>query len=126
MKKLMTFALCFAAVGSMSAQKANVEAAKKLAGKTDQIEEARNLIQQAMENPETADQAQTYFIAGKIEYDAYDKDSGLKMVNPANVDPVKMATNLLNGYKMFVKALPLTDIPNEKGKTDAKTKKDII
>lgn len=126
MKKLITFALSIAAIGSMSAQKANVEAAKKLSGKPDQIEEARKLIQQAIENPETADQAQTYFIAGKIEYDAYDKDSGLKMVNPASVDPVKMATNLLNGYKMFVKAIPLTDIPNEKGKTDAKTKKDII
>lgn len=126
MKKLMTFALCFAAIGSMSAQKANVEAAKKLSGKPDQIEEARNLIQQAIANPETSGQAQTYFVAGKIEFDAFDKDFTSAMINPASVDAVKMATNLLNGYNHFVKALPLTDIPNEKGKTDAKTKKEII
>ncbi|MDE7410209.1 MAG: hypothetical protein K2N09_09350 [Muribaculaceae bacterium] len=126
MKKLMTFALCFAAVGSMSAQKANVEAAKKLSGKPDKIEEARSLIQQAMENPETANDAQTYFIAGKIEFDAFDKDLTNSMINPASVDNVKMGQNLLNGYNNYVKALPLAAIPNEKGKVDTKTPKNIV
>lgn len=126
MKKLMTFALCFAAVGSMSAQKANVEAAKKLSGKPDKIEEARSLIQQAMENPETANDAQTYFIAGKIEFDAFDKDLTNSMINPASVDLVKMGQNLLNGYSNYVKALPLAAVPNEKGKVDTKTPKNIV
>ena len=126
MKKLMTFALCFAAVGSMSAQKANVEAAKKLSGKPEKIEEARSLIQQAMENPETANDAQTYFIAGKIEFDAFDKDLTNSMINPASVDIVKMGQNLLNGYNNYVKALPLAAIPNEKGKVDTKTPKNIV
>ncbi len=126
MKKLMTFALCFAAIGSMSAQKSNVDAAKKLSGKPDKIEEARSLIQQAMKDPETANDAQTYFIAGKIEFDSYDKQLTDRMINPANVDNVKMSENLLNGYNNYVKALPLTAIPNEKGKTDTKTAKSII
>ncbi|MDE5585430.1 MAG: hypothetical protein K2I92_03695 [Muribaculaceae bacterium] len=126
MKKLMTFALCFAAIGSMSAQKANVEAAKKLSGKPEKIEEARALIQQAMENPETANDAQTYFIAGKLEYDAFDKDLTNSMINPASVDNVKMGQNLLNGYSNFVKALPLAAVPNEKGKVDTKTSKAIL
>ena len=126
MKKLMTFALCFAAVGSMSAQKANVDAAKKLSGKPDKIEEARSLIQQAMENPETANDAQTYFIAGKIEFDAFDKDLTNSMINPASVDNVKMGQNLINGYHNFVKALPLAAVPNEKGKVDTKTPKSIV
>ncbi|MDE7096046.1 MAG: hypothetical protein K2O47_00965, partial [Muribaculaceae bacterium] len=126
MKKLMTFALCFAAIGSMSAQKANVDAAKKLSGKPDQIEEARSLIKQAMENPETANDAQTYYIAGKIEFDAFDKDLGNSMVDPASVDKIKMGVNLLNGYNNFVKALPLAGVPNEKGKVDTKTPKSII
>ncbi|MDE7343374.1 MAG: hypothetical protein K2N19_05090, partial [Muribaculaceae bacterium] len=69
MKKVITMALCIAAVGSMSAQKANVDGAKKLSGKFDKIEEARNLIKQAMENPETANDANTYYVAGKIEFD---------------------------------------------------------
>ena len=126
MKKLMTFALCFAAIGSMSAQKANVEAAKKLSGKPDKIEEARSLIQQAMENPETANDAQTYFIAGKIEFDAFDKDLTSSMINPASVDNLKMGQNLLNGYNNYVKALPLAAVPNEKGKVDTKTPKSIV
>ena len=126
MKKLMTFALCFAAIGSMSAQKANVDAAKKLSGKPDQIGEARSLIKQAMENPETANDAQTYYIAGKIEFDAFDKDLTNAMINPESVDNVRMGENLLNGYTNFVKALPLAAVPNEKGKVDTKTPKSIV
>ncbi len=126
MKKLMTFALCFAAIGSMSAQKANVEAAKKLSGKPDKIEEARSLINEAMQNPETANDAQTYFVAGKIEYDAFDKDFSNSMINPASVDNLKMGQNLLNGYNYYVKALPLAAVPNEKGKVDTKTPKTIV
>lgn len=52
MKKFLTFALCMAAVGSMSAQKAVVDQAQKLAGKSDKISEARALINQAIANPE--------------------------------------------------------------------------
>ena len=126
MKKLITFALCFAAIGSMSAQKSNVEAAKKLSGKPDKIEEARALINEAMQNPETANDAQTYFIAGKIEFDAFDKDLTNSMINPASVDNLKMGQNLLNGYHNFVKALPLAAVPNEKGKVDTKTPKTIV
>lgn len=126
MKKLMTIALCFAAIGSMSAQKSNVEAAKKLSGKPEQIAEARSLIQAAMQNPETANDAQTYFIAGKIEFDAFDKDLTNSMINPASVDNIKMGENLLNGYNAYVKALPLAAVPNEKGKVDAKTPKAIV
>ncbi len=122
----MTFALCFAAIGSMSAQKANVEAAKKLSGKPDKIEEARSLINEAIQNPETANDAQTYFVAGKIEYDAFDKDFSTSMINPASVDNLKMGQNLLNGYNYYVKALPLTEVPNEKGKVDTKTSKTIV
>ena len=126
MKKLMTFALCFAAVGSMSAQKANVKAAKDLSGKTDKIEEARNLIKQAIENPETANDAETYYIAGKIEFDAFDKELTNAMINPASADNVKMGNELLNGYKQFVKALPLDSLPNEKGKIKPRFSKDIL
>lgn len=126
MKKLMTFALCIAAVGSVSAQKANVDAAKKLSGKPDQIEEARKLINEAKENPETANDAQTYYIAGKIEFDAFDKELTNQMINPASVDAVKMGTELLNGYKEFVKALPLDSLPDAKGKVKSKYSKDII
>lgn len=128
MKKVITMALCIAAVGSMSAQKANVDGAKKLSGKFDKIEEARNLIKQAMENPETANDANTYYVAGKIEFDAYDKGLQAGMINPddPSANPEAMAQELLNGYQYFLKALPLDSVPNEKGEIKPKVSKDIV
>lgn len=128
MKKVITMALCIAAVGSMSAQKANVDGAKKLSGKFDKIEEARNLIKQAMENPETANDANTYYVAGKIEFDAYDKGVQAGMINPddPSANPEAMAQELLNGYAYFLKALPLDSVPNEKGEIKPKVSKDIV
>lgn len=124
MKKLMTIALCFAAIGSMSAQKATVDAAKKAAGKN--LEEARSLINQAKANPETANDVNTYYIAGKIEFDAFDKDYSASMINPAAADALAMGQELLNGYENFVKALPLDQLPNEKGQVKPKYTKDIL
>lgn len=128
MNKFVTFALCLAAVGSMSAQKAVVDQAGKLAGKTDQLTNARNLIKQAMENPETAKDARTYFTAGKIEFDAYDKATTNKMINPddPSAEPGLMADEIMNGYRYFLQALPLDSLPNEKGQVKPKYSKDIV
>ena len=79
MKKMLTMALCLAAVASAGAQKANVEGAKKLSGKFDKIEEARNLIKQAMQNPEIKNDANTHYVAGDMELDAYDKGRHLQL-----------------------------------------------
>lgn len=128
MKKFMTLALCAAAVGSMSAQKENVEAAKKLSGKVDKIEEARALIQQAINDPATAKDAFTYYTGGKIEFDAYDKGIQAGMINPENpiANKEKMAEELLNGYNLFIQAVPLDQVPNEKGEIKPKYTKDIV
>lgn len=96
MKKLLFIALCTAAVGSVSAQKANVDAAKKLAGKIDKIEEARALIKEAIANPETKDQANTYVIASDIELKAYDKAKKGLGLNSENAEPEKLAQ--MNSY----------------------------
>lgn len=128
MKKFLTIALCFAAACSMCAQKAVVDQAKKLSGKIDKIEEARNLIKQAAANPETANDVNTYFIGGKIEFDAYDNARKKMMINPddKDVNPMAMAYNIINGYDMYMKALPLDSVPNEKGEVKAKNSKNII
>lgn len=126
MKKLLTIALCMSILGSANAQKANVDAAKKLSGKTESLAEARNLINQAMQDPTTANDAQTYYVAGKIEFDAYDKDYTTSMINPSAVDAVKMGEELINGYNQFLKALPLDQVPDAKGKVKPKYTKDII
>lgn len=127
MKKVVTFALCAAAVVSASAQKQAVSDAKKLVGKTDKIEEARSLIKGAMENPETANDPFTYFVAGNIEWEAYDKARTAQMINPEDpsVKPDQMIVQLLNGYDYYLKALPLDSLPNAKGQVKPKYSKDI-
>jgi hypothetical protein len=127
MKKFLTAAICLTAIGSMSAQKQVVDQASKLSGKIEQIEEARGLLQQAFANPETANDARTYFVAGKLEFDAYDKNQAKYQVNPSDqsIDQVGMATQLLNGYNYFVQAFPLDQLPNAKGEIKPKYTKDI-
>lgn len=128
MKKLMSILLCIGATTSVYAQMTLVKQAEKLSGKTDKLTEARGLIQQAMENPETKDQAITYYVAGKIEMDAYDNGYKTKMINPddpsASIDALGEA--LFNAYNYFLKALPLDSLPNEKGQVKPKYSKDII
>lgn len=127
MKKILTLALCIAAAGSMSAQKSVVDQALKLAGKNDKIGNARELIQQAASNPETANDARTYYVAGKIEYDAFDNSFKKQMINPkdASVNPMEMGQQLLNGYKQFIKAMSLDSVPNAKGQIKPQFSKDI-
>lgn len=127
MKKILTFALCVAAAGSMSAQKQVVDQAQKLAGKNDKIAEARGLIQQAASNPETQNDARTYFVAGKIEYDAFDNSFKKQMINPndPSIKPLEMGEQLINGYNNFIKALSLDSVPNAKGEIKPKFSKDI-
>lgn len=125
MKKFISLALCGLAFCSVSAQQANVDQAKKLAGKTDKISEARSLINQALQNPETANQAQTYYVAGKIEWDAFDKEAAKQLTNPDAVNPLDMATQLLNGYNYFVQVFPLDVLPNEKGEVKPKFTKEL-
>lgn len=125
MKKFITLTLCSMALLTAGAQKANVEQAKKLAGKTDKIEEARSLIKEAIANPETSGDALTYYTAGKIEWDAYDKNTAKQMVNPDAVNPVDMAGELINGYNYFIQVFPLDLKPNEKGEVKPKYTKEL-
>lgn len=128
MKKITALALFMAAVGTISAQKTIVDQAKGLSGKFDKIGEARELIQQAMNDPELSNDVATYYIAGKIEFDNYDNGAKAGLINPQDpsANPVIMGEELLNGYEYFLKALPLDSLPNEKGQIKPKHSKDIV
>lgn len=125
MKKFVTLAFCGLSVLALNAQQANVDQAKKLAGKTDKIAEARSLIQEALKNPETADQAQTYYVAGKIEWDAYDKNKAAQMVNPEKVDVFEMGNQLVNGYDYFIEVFPRDNEVDAKGNVKQKYTKEL-
>ena len=125
MKKLLSLMLCIgAAAPLMSAAPTLVDLAKK--AKT--TDEARNYINQALEDPQLNQQAETYFVAGKIEFDAFDNGYKAKLTNPE--DPAGsvdvLGPELLLGYQYFMKALPLDSVPNEKGQVKPKYSKDIM
>lgn len=128
MKKVMTLMLCLGAISPIFSQKVLVDQAEKLSGKPAKLEEARGMIKQALENPETKDQARTYFVAGKIELDAFDNGFKTKMINPddPSAQGSVMADELLAAYNYFLQALPLDSLPNEKGQVKPKYSKDIV
>lgn len=61
---LLTVALCVAASVSFAQKKAVNEAQSIAKGSTPDFSEARTLIKGALENPETKDDAKTWYVAG--------------------------------------------------------------
>ena len=125
MKKLFTLMVCMGAAVPMFAATPNVV---DLAKKAKTTAEARNYIQQAIHDPQLSQQAETYFVAGKIELDAYNDGIKNKMINPddpsAQIDV--MGKELIDAYNYFLKALPLDSLPNEKGQIKPRYSKDIV
>ena len=64
---LLTVALCVAASASFAQKKVVNEAQSIAKGSNADFGEARTLIKGALENPETKDDAKTWYVAGFIE-----------------------------------------------------------
>ena len=125
MKKLVfTVALCFV-VSMAFAQKKAISAAKnEIKGNKPNIEEARKLIQGAMEDPETKNNAETYFVAGQIENSQFDAEKIKEALGQAPNEAV-MYKSLGNILPFFLKADELDQLPDEKGKVKPKFRKDL-
>ena len=125
MKKLVfTVALCFV-VGMAFAQKKAISAAKnEIKGNKPNIEEARKLSQGAMEDPETKNNAETYFVAGQIENAQFDAEKIKEALGQAPNEAV-MYKSLGNILPFFLKADELDQLPDEKGKVKPKFRKDL-
>ncbi|KGN94190.1 tetratricopeptide repeat protein [Porphyromonas crevioricanis] len=111
---ILALALC-ATAGAM-AQKSNVSAAEKRAEQSKpDFEEARTLINAAKENPETANDAKTYYTAAHIAETEFrywlDKQQ-----KGEEVDVDKMYAAVLRIFPEAMKAGELDNMPNEKGK----------
>lgn len=124
MKKLSLILTCaLFAAGSSYAQKSLVETVNKTVESYDSdFRAARTQLQPALTNEETKDNAQTWFVAGKIEYGLYDQLLGKKQLKQP-VDDAEMGTALLDGYKYYVKALELDSVPERKKDGTVKTDK---
>ena len=64
---LLTVALCVAASVSFAQKKAVNEAQSIAKGSTPDFSEARTLIKGALENPETKDDAKTWYVGSTVQ-----------------------------------------------------------
>lgn len=127
MKKITILALSLAVCASAGAQTSVLKEAEQAMKGGKDAAAVMTIITPAFTNPETAQLAQTYYIPGKASFKDYDNLLGLKQFGKTkDGDDVKMGKLLIQGYDMYVKALPLDSVPNEKGKVKPKYSKDIV
>lgn len=108
------------------AQKNNVSSAERIAKKKEaNFDEARQLIQQALANPETKDEAKTYYVAGFIEENNFTQEN-MKQVVGETPDRAVMNKALLEMYRYYLQAKEIDNQPNQKGKVRPRYTKDIL
>jgi Tetratricopeptide repeat. len=124
--KRLVFTLVMITMVSLSfAQKKTISSAKRaLGGTPPKFEEARKLIGEALVNPETESQAETWFVAGQIESKQFD-DENMKEVLGQGPNLELMYNALTTIMPYFQKAYELEQIPDAKGKVQSKYTKDI-
>lgn len=121
---LLTVALCVAASASFAQKKAVSEAQSIAKSSNADFGEARTLIKGAMENPETKDDAKTWYVAGFIEDQQFNAERTKQILGQQPNEPV-MYDALYGILPYFQKAYELDQQPNEKGKIKPKYTKDI-
>ncbi|MDR3060874.1 MAG: tetratricopeptide repeat protein [Dysgonamonadaceae bacterium] len=121
---MFTVALCLI-FGMTFAQKKAISAAKnEIKSDKPNLEEARNLIKGAMQNPETKDNTEAYYVAGLIENKQFDIER-TKEILGQKPDEAAMYKSLGAMYPYFLKADQMDQLPDEKGKIKSKFRKDI-
>lgn len=121
---LLTVALCVAASASFAQKKVVNEAQSIAKGSNADFGEARTLIKGALENPETKDDAKTWYVAGFIEDQQFNAERAKQILGQQPNEPV-MYEALYGILPYFQKAYELNQLPNEKGKVKPKYTKDI-
>lgn len=121
---LLTVALCVAASASFAQKKAVKEAQGIAKGDKADFTEARSLIKGALENPESKDDAQTWYVAGFIEDQQFSAERTKQILGQQPNEPV-MYDALIAILPYFKKAYELDQLPNEKGKIKPRFTKDI-
>ncbi len=126
MKRILLFtSLCVLASFSFAQKKAVKDAKSAMKN----ISEARELIKPALTDPETANDPETWKLAGDIEFKAFDDERTLEMqkeITGKGGNEEAMYVGLYNMYDPYIKADELGQVPNEKGQVKNKVRKDIV
>ncbi|MCL1868674.1 MAG: tetratricopeptide repeat protein, partial [Paludibacter sp.] len=123
MKKIiLSMALVMSVAGAFG-QQANVSKAKSKAQSGDYAG-ARELIKLALDNPETANLAETWYVAGFIGEKENNALWG-RAVSNLEYDKNAKGKAMLSSIDYYIKADELGQIPDEKGKVKNKYRKDM-
>ncbi|MDR1720021.1 MAG: tetratricopeptide repeat protein [Dysgonamonadaceae bacterium] len=126
MKKIVfTFALCLAVGLSSFGQKKAVKSAEnEIKSDKPNLADARTSIKGAMSDPETKDDAKTYYVAGMIENKQFDQERTKELLGQQPNEET-MYQSLLAIIPYFTQADKLDQLPDAKGKVKPKYRKDI-
>ncbi|MDR1103343.1 MAG: hypothetical protein LBL42_06255, partial [Tannerella sp.] len=121
---LLTIGLCMAVTTVFAQKKAVSEADRISKDAKPDFNEARTLIKGALENPETMNDAKTWYVAAQVEDMQFNAENTKQIIGQQPNEPV-MYDALQNSLPYFLKAYELDQLPNEKGKVKPKYAKNI-
>jgi len=125
MKKVVfTGVLCFLVVLSFGQKKAVTAVKNELKSTPPNYADARSQIKSALTDAETANDAETWYVAGLVESKQFDAQRALEILGKKSDEEV-MYTALQNILPFFLKAAELDQLPNAKGKISPRFIKDI-
>ncbi|MBO8446973.1 MAG: tetratricopeptide repeat protein [Bacteroidetes bacterium] len=124
-KSALCIAMVLASFTLATAQKSNVnKASNMLITEPINYEEARSLIAAAKENPETANDAKTWYVAGRIGYQqAYAQRNVYYLGQP--FDATLAGQGLDEMFQNYVEADSRDGVPDKKGRIKYKQRKKI-
>ncbi len=123
MRKFFILSLVTALSFIACAQKGVVKDASRSL-KSDDLNEARALIKQALENEETANDPNAWKLAGDIGDKAFENQRTNQMLGKKSDDKV-MYDGLMESYAPYLKADSLAELPDSKGRVRNRVRKDI-
>jgi len=122
--KRVLFSMVLLFMASISfAQEKNVKEAKRIANEVKpDFTKAEQLIKEALINPETKENPETWDAAGFIQKRINEKEMENAYLKKP-YDTLKVYNSVLDMYKYYLKCDQLSEIPNEKGKIKNKFRK---
>ncbi|GAP72547.1 TPR-domain containing protein [Candidatus Symbiothrix dinenymphae] len=125
-RTFITVAVCLICTSSFAQQKVVRTVKNDLKYEKPNFGELRTQIKGALENPETANSAEAWFLAGDVENKAFDAECvKLRIGQNDKVNVDVMYTALDASTAFFLKADELDQLPNAKGKVKPKFRKQI-
>jgi tetratricopeptide (TPR) repeat protein len=123
-KIVITTVLCLAACIAFGQKKAVNTAKNEIKATTPNIAEAREAIKGALKNPETAEQVETWFVAGMVEHKQFDMERTKELIGQQPNNQVMYAA-LEAILPYFEKTIALDQLPDAKGNVKPKYTKEI-